>query len=336
MRYQTILNEALNAQHVLMIKKMLIDGMRVEYAQTTRDLLDGLKKNREFYLDEYMWPQSESSIFTVYSILYRFRSAVLGALQEVVNSNRIKTAFGITKNIVVRESSEHDRGNASLELTQMVMKYSTMDARAINMAVLGPIVKRMEPLTMKTNLNAWGKRFSAIIEGSLMRLDENEDVKMLCNVIIHELTHASQEAGYKDGYDKNPKNAYGVKFKDYYHEIARGLSYDNYHAAYHEIDAYANGSAAEIIQKNPNLSDLKTEMANYAHPVYKKFKPTKNMPAEKRKIYMDIWGRFQKTLMKNLQQYIEAKKKEDAENATRRRQNMNMKQQGDLFDQNPN
>ena len=29
------------------------------------------------------------------------------------------------------------------------------------------------------------------------------------------------------------------------------------------------------------------------------------------------------------------KKKEDAENATRRRQNINMKHQGDLFDQNP-
>lgn len=132
--------------------------------------------------------------------------------------------------------------------------------------------------------------------------------------IIHELTHVSQMSKSKVNY-KETKNMYGRLLDDVYREIAakikaqaKDVASPDYYASLLEIDAFANGEAADLIQlANGKPIETGAIYAAIKNSDYYDFaNPTDN--DQKANLTKKVFKKFVRTFVNNINDYNDSLK----------------------------
>lgn len=155
--------------------------------------------------------------------------------------------------------------------------------------------------TKRTNFDKHGERLAQAFEQGLNSPETQHELNDLCGSLMHEIAHLHQIKKMKDpnkAYNPDTeKNALGVPFSQHQ---ARST---HYYAQYNEIDAYAVGTASELLLKH-NAKDKKVDVPQLTreadHFFYVKY--AKSAPHNE---IQHIHRRFIRTLVNNLNHHNE-------------------------------
>lgn len=205
----------------------------------------------------------------------------------------------------VRQSEDHNK--------DIIFTISTLYIDRTIMLFKGYLTKFILQVNPKTNdrLDEIVREFFQLFPRIIA---EDDYASQITPSIIHELTHVSQMSKSKVNY-KETKNMYGRLLDDVYREIAAKIkakaadvTSPDYYASLLEIDAFANGEAADLIQlANGKPIETGVIYAAIKNSDYYDFaNPTDNDP--KANLTKKVFKKFVRTFVNNINQYNDSLK----------------------------
>jgi hypothetical protein len=310
MRYKEIITESVYSHNIVLIEKLLYDELTTVFEGRLKSLVMEANATPELFFKEYFWPDTEDDAFRNTSILKYFRNFTNIVWPRVITDQQVIQAFQIKGRVVCGMSDKFKPGEAGYENANGVhnIGFSMSDAKLIELKVREYLFNNLQPIDINTSLNDWFIKSQRVVTAMIKALTEWPKVRMLNNALLHELVHASQSSKRKNGMTSSDTiNAFGNKYDDYFDKIKAGIFDKDYYGSYHEIDSYANQIVALLIQKHPNVSDLKTAMSSLSKIEYDNYHNKRDVSKKEAAIHEKIWRRFVKRVVQNIQKYIESR-----------------------------
>lgn len=299
--------ETTNGYLIKDLQNAFCDGF-IENVKTQLNKLEvEIDKNPRF-LRSMHWPESYADASEGGTLLDPFKYTIFNALDGLTKQTLLDK-FGITGQL-----SFHPRdmefGEAAIEVSsqnRFRVYYPERIFGVFNFNFINKLVTLKKPT--KATFKKWAKQVLDVAFDISLDIKSDSTFKKFMVNMVHELTHASQASKNKVGALAGV-NAFGNKLIDVYsNKIAKGIFDRDYYAMFDEIDAYANGLSAELIQQADNkLIDLPSIEKSIKHPVYDLFGKISREP-EKNAAFKKVWTKFVRRVVQNINNYNEMLKK---------------------------
>lgn len=310
---RTVVSETMVAANIIELENAIIqkytDMIFIKLNQITKYMMVyGLNTEKMG-----KWPIKAEAVFNENSALRVFRNYLPKTLEDIGYDEEISRMFSI-KGVDIKPSNKLGTASGKYipKYNRIVYKYETVVR--METSLWRKILTKLRKPTRIDSLEKWQNDAEEIIESAIKSLSISEEFNKFVQVLLHELVHASQNNKLPVDFDRGiRKNSIGVKFRDHGRDPVTGRkSKIDYLTSYHEIDAFANQMAAEIIKRSPKFNNIQAAFDNYVVPIKRHYEDIlrrsklTNNPRRARGLH-DAWKRLIRNLVKNLQNYMDSR-----------------------------
>ena len=276
----------------------------IENVKTQLNKLESEINENPRFLRTTQWPESYDDVETGGTLLDPFKYTIFNALNGLKNHSLL-VKFGITVPLSFNPR-KLKTGSAAIDTSSknlFIVYYPEHSFDVFVFNFINKLVTLKKPT--KATFKKWARQVLEFANEISLEMVSDPTFKKFMVSMLHELTHASQASKNKVGALAGV-NAFGNKLIDVYsNKIAKGILDRDYYAMFDEIDAYANGLSAELIQQADNKPiDLPSIEKAIKHPVYDLFGKISREP-ETDAAFKKVWSKFVRRVVQNINKYNE-------------------------------